>query len=179
MSLDDKVLNERLVNLTVDGLETVYIASERITEGNFPKEDKKHAVSYMREYDHCIMYQRPSVELRENFAYVAQILVKKAKSPAHELLNFVQWTCAAGGLYGLVASLFSASAKEESVPNALVAFVGFLGFGISSLMQNGLNSHEAKRLHADAKRVADAPDNIWSTALSISYDKKHGRSYSD
>ncbi len=179
MSLDDKVLNERLVNLTVDGLETVYMASERISEGDFPNEDKKHAVGFMREYDHCLMYQRPSVELRENFAHVAQIIVKKAKSPAHELLNFVQLTCAVGGLYGLAASLYDVSAGRDFSQNALAALVGFLGFGASRLMQNYLNLRELKRLHSDAIRVAKAPDNIWGTALSIAYDKKFGRGYSD
>jgi hypothetical protein len=179
MSLDDKVLNERLVNLTVDGLETVYMASERISEGIFSQEGRIHARTFIREYDNCLMYQRPSVELRESFAHVAQILVKEAKSPAHELLNFVQLTCGGGAFYGLMASLYDNSAGRDYGSNALVAFIGFLGFSISRVMQSGLNSHEARRLHADAKRVDEAPDNIWSTALSMAYDKKFGRSYSD
>ena len=177
MSLDDKVFSERLVNLTVDGLETVYMASERISEGGFSEEDRIHARAFMREYDHCIMYQRPSVELRENFAHVAQVLVKKAKSPAYELLNFVQLTSAGGAFYGF-ASLFT-GAKENADMNTLVTLVGLVGFGASKLLQKYLDLREMKRSHADAMRVAEAPDTIWSTALSIEYDKKFGRSYSD
>ncbi|MEM3154825.1 MAG: hypothetical protein QW165_04665 [Candidatus Woesearchaeota archaeon] len=179
MSLDDKIFNERLVSLTVDGLETVYMASECISQNGFPRDDQLRARAFMREYDSCVMYQRPSGELRENFERISQILVRKAKSSSHELLNFVKLTCAGGAVYGILSSLNDMFAGRDYSQNTFIALFGFLGFGISRVAQNYLNAQAARRLHADAARVIEAPDMIWSAALTELYDRKFRRGYSD
>lgn len=179
MSLDDKVLNERLVNLTVDGLETVHMASERIAEGNFPEDHKKIASAYIRDHDQCLMQQRPSPELRESFGYIAGIMTMYARSPAHNLLNFVKGTSAAGGLYGLISMLVDVATHKDPNLSTITACIGLAGFALSHQLQDYLDMREVKSLSADAKQVADAPDDIWKVALSILYDKKFGRDYSD
>ena len=166
MSLDDKV-DPSLIKLVADGLETVSLACERISEpeNQYPKDDRLRAVKYLCVYEQSVQFKGMNDELREGFEYFSKIVQDKAKHPMSDNYLYV-------GLSGLVAGGMAVYFKSPLM-------IGMSGMLVVYSLYRAytLNRDEKKKVKDAREKVMHANDATWDEALTMLRDKRHRNEY--
>lgn len=175
MSLDERA-EEQLVRLTIDGLETIALAADKISEpvNCFTDEDRRMANRFLGEYTRALHLGVPSYLLRQSFLHISNIVTQKAKSPVSELYSLLTLMCVSGTVFSGVKSGIDMSYDRDSsaLPWLVAAGIGLFGVGVSSFMQYRANLKAKRDMSRDSSSVFDASDVVWKEALSRLYDKK-------
>ncbi len=161
MSLDD--LDSIAVNLAVDGLETIAMASECIIETPliYSAEDVRHAQSYRSNYAHLLVNGHVELRMREDFKYVANIVAKKSQHRLHSMYD----------------GLFLSAASTGAVGAALKSWLACVSSIVAGAFFKGMQYVLDKKAQNDLCKSADAVYRMSDMYWMAASDKLHRKSY--